>query len=248
MKLLIVNADDFGYCPAINLGIIESFQQGILSSTTIMAGMPGFNQAVKLAKENPKLGVGVHLTLTCQKPVLKNVPSLVESDGNFHKIGFYEQDFSLELEELYQEWKAQIEKVIASGIIPDHLDSHHHVHTIKPLTSVFEDLAAEYDLPVRGNYDQSDNIKIANRFYSTFDNLGRDKEIWKPYDIHNLVEDVETFGSVEAMCHPGYLDSFILEGSSLTVNRTYTMKELKDPRYPKLFEQAGIQLGTYCDL
>lgn len=248
MGLLIINADDFGYCPAINMGIIESYQQGILSSTTLMAGMPGFDQAVKLAKQNPGLGVGVHLTLTCQKPVRKDIPSLVDSNGDFHNINFYEKNFSIDRDELYKEWKAQIDKVIESGIQPDHLDSHHHVHTIGHITDVFEQLAHEYKLPVRGNYQTSSDIKSANYFFSTFDSLGVTKEIWKPYDVHNLVENVQTFSSVEAMCHPGYLDTEIIEGSSLTTNRTYTMRELKNPRYKELFKEKGVILGTYKDL
>lgn len=248
MGLLIINADDFGYCPAINMGIVESYQQGILSSTTLMAGMPGFDQAVTLAKENPGLGVGVHLTLTCQKPVRNDVPSLVDEKGNFHNIKFYEGNFSIDRDELYNEWKSQIDKVIASGIKPDHLDSHHHVHTVGHMSEIFEQLATEYNLPVRGNYHTSSRIKSANYFFSTFDSLGQTKEIWKPYDVHNLVEDVQTFGSVEAMCHPGYLDTEIIEGSSLTTNRTYTMRELKDSRYKELFKEKSITLGTYADL
>lgn len=248
MGLLIVNADDFGYCSAINLGIIESYQQGILSSTTLMVDMPGFDQAIQLAKENPGLGVGVHLTLTAQKPVRSDVPTLVDDQGNFHKLNFYEKDFMIDEDELYKEWKTQIDKVIANGVEPDHLDSHHHVHTIGNITKVFEQLAKEYNLPVRGNYKKTTKIKSANRFFSNFDSIGRTKGIWKPYEVHNLVEDVEQFGSVEAMCHPGYLDATVFENSSLTVNRTYTMRELKNPFYKTLFEQKGIVLGTYGDL
>lgn len=59
MGKLIINADDFGYGKGVNMGIIEAYQNGVLTSTTLMAGMPGFDQAVKLAKDNPGLGVGV---------------------------------------------------------------------------------------------------------------------------------------------------------------------------------------------
>lgn len=248
MNLLIVNADDFGYSAGINYGIIDAYQNGILSSTTLMANMPGFKQATLLAKENPELGVGVHLTLTCGSPVKNNVKSLVETDGKFHKLSFYEKDFFIDLDELYDEWKAQIDAVIAGGIRPTHLDSHHHVNTIAPLTTIFERLAKEYDLPVRHNYEFSKSFVTTRRFFTVLDTLGRDKEIWKPMTIHNLIEDVKTFGSVEAMTHPGYIDAVVLDNSSLNDNRAFQLRELQKESYRKLLQENDITLGTYADL
>lgn len=248
MNLLIVNADDFGYSAGINYGIIDAYQNGILSSTTLMANMSGFKQATVLAKENPGLGIGVHLTLTCGSPVKENVKSLVEADGKFHKLSFYEKGFSVDLDELYDEWKAQIDTVIAGGIKPTHLDSHHHVNSIQPLTTVFERLAKEYDLPVRHNYEVAEDFVTTRRFFNFLDTLGRDKEIWKPMTIRNLVDDVKTFGTVEAMTHPGYVDAVVLDNSSLNDNRAYQLRELQQESYQKLLKDNEITLGTYADL
>ena len=52
MTKLIVNADDFGLSEAVNYGIISAYKNGIVRSTTIMAGMPAFDHAVELLKEN----------------------------------------------------------------------------------------------------------------------------------------------------------------------------------------------------
>jgi len=71
MTLLIINTDDYGYSKAINLGVIESFRNRILSSTTMMVNMPGFYHGVDLAKENPELGIGVHLTYNIWNPSFK---------------------------------------------------------------------------------------------------------------------------------------------------------------------------------
>ncbi len=73
MGKVIFNSDDFGYSHGVNYGIMDAYQRGILTSTILMANMPGFEHAVKLRKEMPRLGVGVHLTLTCGKPLLKTV-------------------------------------------------------------------------------------------------------------------------------------------------------------------------------
>ena len=88
MGRLIINADDFGYCKGVNMGIIEAHQNGVLTSTTLMAGMPGFDQAVNLAKKNPGLGVGVHLTLTCGYPVSKDLQTIVDDKGAFLNVHF----------------------------------------------------------------------------------------------------------------------------------------------------------------
>ena len=60
---LIINADDFGLSRGANYGIIDAYRNGVVRSTSIMAGMPGFDHAVELLKEYPDLGCGVHLTL-----------------------------------------------------------------------------------------------------------------------------------------------------------------------------------------
>lgn len=242
MSKLIINADDFGYSTAVNYGIIHAHQRGILTSTTIMANMPGFEEAVELAKENTELGIGMHLTLTCGSPLRNDVPSLVTDDGIFHNLSFYEQDFKIDLEELYKEWKTQIEEVYSSGIQPTHLDSHHHVNSIEPLTEVFIQLAKEYNLPVRHNFDVPEGVETTARFYTTFDSIGLTKEIWKPMEIRNLIEDVHTYGSVEVMCHPAYVDQFLMSNSSFNVNRVVALNELIDERYPNIFVENEVEL------
>ena len=63
MKYAIINADDFGLSPGVNEGIIKAHQDGILTSATILANMPAFEDAVQLAKSYPSLGVGLHLNI-----------------------------------------------------------------------------------------------------------------------------------------------------------------------------------------
>src|SRR5271163_4003355 len=84
MKDLILNADDFGYTKGINEGIIRGHRDGILTSTTLMANGPAFDDAVKLANANLTLGVGCHLVLIGGKCVARteDVASLVDADGN----------------------------------------------------------------------------------------------------------------------------------------------------------------------
>src|SRR5579862_8076340 len=69
VKTLILNADDFGLTRGVNEGIVRAHNEGILSSTTLMANGLEFDDAVRLAKSNPRLGVGCHLVLIGGKPV-----------------------------------------------------------------------------------------------------------------------------------------------------------------------------------
>lgn len=248
MSLLIINADDFGYSTGINYGIIHAFQRGILSSTTMMANMPGFDEGVKLAKENPELGIGVHLTLTCGRPLRKDVKTLTDERGNFHHLSFYEEKFEIDLDELYQEWKDQIEKVMQNGIEPTHLDSHHHVNSLPIISEVFNQLAREYKLHVRNNFSVPEDIMTTNRFTTSLDTIGGVREIWKALEIRNIIEDCKMFETVEAMCHPGYVDNTLIQNSSLKEDRAVIAAELQRKDYAEILEKNDISLGTYKDL
>ena len=84
MKKLIVNADDFGLHTLINQGIIKGYREGFITSTSIMPSADAFDEAVTLAQDEPKLGIGIHLTLVGGvKPVLpkEKIASLVDAEG-----------------------------------------------------------------------------------------------------------------------------------------------------------------------
>src|SRR5258706_14078771 len=85
IRRLIVNADDFGGSASINEAVIRAHRDGILTSASLMVNEPGFAEAVKLARENPTMGVGLHLTLLHGHSALsrKEIPDLVDEEGKF---------------------------------------------------------------------------------------------------------------------------------------------------------------------
>ena len=89
VRRLIVNADDFGLAGSVSTGIIDVYQSGQLSSTTLMVNMPGTEEAVDLAERHPGLGVGLHFNLTEGRP-LTDALSLVDSDGAYLLRGLIE--------------------------------------------------------------------------------------------------------------------------------------------------------------
>src|SRR5438132_5013442 len=82
---LIVNADDFGVSAEVNEAVIRAFKEGVLTSTSLMVTGEAFAQAVRLAKENPGLAVGMHLVTVVGRSVLSHfeIPTLVDREGNF---------------------------------------------------------------------------------------------------------------------------------------------------------------------
>jgi chitin disaccharide deacetylase len=88
---LIVNSDDYGLTPGVNLGIIDALKRGILRSTTAMMNMPAIEMAADLAKENPELGVGIHLVLSAGKPLLNTHKTIVDENGNFLKNAVFNE-------------------------------------------------------------------------------------------------------------------------------------------------------------
>lgn len=242
MKKLIINADDFGYCKGVNYGIVEACKEGILTSTTMMANMPGFDHAVRLHDLNPSLGIGVHLVLTAGRPVLDNMKTITDEEGNFRKLEYYKGSFIIDELEVYNEWKAQIEKIIEAGIIPTHLDSHHHANLFGDFNEIFLRLADEFNLPVRNNFNNSDKKRrTTDAFVYTMETVIKYIE-----DLDKLFESND---SVEIMCHPAFLDKFLLANTSYTYPRTEELELLTHPKTIELFKKhPEIHLTTFNNI
>jgi hopanoid biosynthesis associated protein HpnK len=148
-RWLIVNADDFGLNSSTNHAIIRAHQEGILTSCSLMVNEPGFEEAVQLARENPRLGVGLHLTFLSGHSTLphEKIPGLVnekqEFDASPVRVGFkYFLKHELR-EQLRAEMLAQFEKFRATKLPLDHVDSHHHLHAHPTLFKIVIESAAD---------------------------------------------------------------------------------------------------------
>lgn len=153
MKQLIVNADDFGLHPLINAGIIKGHQEGFITSTSLMPSAPCWQEAVLLAKENPRLGIGVHLTLVGSVPSVlpkEQVSSLLDDDGLFlpDYVAFAKRYYSgaVKKAELEAELRAQLERALSCGVNITHIDSHQHTHVLPGINSLVLKLSNEYNI------------------------------------------------------------------------------------------------------
>ena len=86
MQKLIVNADDFGLCSSVNKAIIDCHLAGNINSATLMVNMPGSIEAVELAKQHPKLGIGLHFCIT-EGLALTGTSSITNDKGEFYDWG-----------------------------------------------------------------------------------------------------------------------------------------------------------------
>jgi predicted glycoside hydrolase/deacetylase ChbG (UPF0249 family) len=153
LKHYIINADDFGKSIATNQGIKIALENGWVNSATIMANMPAFDEACRWAFENNSVGdFGVHLNIVEGSP-------LTSSILNFRRLctpaGYLSGKFlsgqniltSQEKMAIFFELKAQIQACIDNGVIPSHVDSHHHAATSFKIFPIVLRLVKEYKIP-----------------------------------------------------------------------------------------------------
>jgi hypothetical protein len=155
-KLLIVHADDVGMTHSVNAATIQALESGLVSSASIMVPCPWFPEIADYAKSHPGVDFGLHLTLTSERiyyrwgPVaLKSmVPSLMDENGYFHHD--WTPATHIDAKEVELELRAQIDRAIAMGIHPTHLDSHQYrlFQNGKELFEALLRVSHDYKLPV----------------------------------------------------------------------------------------------------
>ena len=242
VKKLIINADDFGATEGVTKGIIDCHKDGVLTSTTLLVNAPYAQMALDEAKKYPNLGVGIHLALTFGRPLVTGKKSFTDENGNFIKHTDYPNyQINANPEELYIEWKAQMERFIElAGKLPTHIDSHHHVHINPNHQGVVARLAQEYDLPVRtsaGFWDAYEHPHFIGDFFG--DNLTV-ATITEP-----LKQNVEI---MEIMCHPAYLDQETYDTSSYNLPRIKEMEILRSAELRDFIQANGIELITFAGI
>jgi predicted glycoside hydrolase/deacetylase ChbG (UPF0249 family) len=134
---LILNTDDFGLTRGINRAIAELHEAGALTSATLMANGPAFDDAVATVGEHSGLGVGCHIVLTDGVPILsqQEIPTLLGTDGHRFRsslLSFLVAVLSgrVSRDEIVREAVAQIERLQHDGIDVTHIDTHKHVHIL----------------------------------------------------------------------------------------------------------------------
>lgn len=258
MRKMIINADDFGYSSGVNAGIIKAHQEGILTSTTLMGNMPGAEEAVRLAEENPKLGVGVHLVLTTGEPI-KNNSQLVDSQGKFFRLKDYKQARpKMTDSDIFDEWCAQIDYLLELGLKPTHFDSHHHVHFFDENHEITFAIANKYNLNFRNSFGTENFSELTfnsvNDLLLDMMNTSAIRNMKKPYtslkkdcleELQITIDKASQVEVVEMMVHPAFVDEELYQNSSFNIQRVREVEILTDPLVRDLVEKNQFKLVNF---
>lgn len=241
---LIINSDDFGFSKGINRGIITAFKEGLISTTTIMINMPDAGDAISLWNENQKLGLGLHANITKGKSCL-GLKSLVDGNGEFRKIDDFENHV-FNKEDVYNELKAQVEKLLSYEVLIDHLDCHHPIHVNKIVREVTAKICKEYNLPIRSEHPllvkffRSEGILTTDTFCKDFIKENARVETIIKFIDKNLENE-----SGEIMTHLGFMDDETIKRTTYQ-KRDEEIEELR--KLKSLGYYKNFKLITFQDL
>lgn len=155
-KLLIIHADDMGLAHSVNTACIRAFENKAITSGSIMVPCPWASEIIAYSKDHPGMDVGIHLTLTAEWDLYKwdgitasdQIPSLLDRNNYFYP-SVEELGKAAKGTEVEKELRAQIDKAIASGVQPTHIDTHMGSVLANPeLVKIYLNLSDIYHLPV----------------------------------------------------------------------------------------------------
>lgn len=265
MRKLVVNADDFGFTRDVNRGIVEAHRKGILTAATIMSGGAAFDDAVRLARENPTLDIGVHLVLVGQPPYPMTVAQLTRA-------------VMLRQIRIYEELSAQVRKVLDAGLTPSHLDTHKHTHLLPPVLEAVAKISEEFKIPwVRRPFDfplqsplQPGAVSWKKRVVSRAFGVVRGRfervltrhgcrstdhfagfQITGKFDASDVAELIQSLpeGSTEFMCHPGICTAELRAARTrLKESREEELRALTAPEARDALRESGVELVRYSQI
>lgn len=245
-KYLIINVDDFGLSESVNRGVIEVFNQQNLSTASMFANLPGFDDAIKLWKNEPYLDIGLHFNLTYGYPVSDphDIPSLVDSSGRFRYQDLDWKKTNWNEEEIKLELGAQWKKLVNTGLKPTHLDSHHYVHNYSIVYVQMSQLASEEKIPMRRT-----RKPLSPRPCLETDHLITE-EYHGPNGLSNLLKVLDKLepGISELNCHPGYSDKTVVEISDWTTERERELQVFLNPAIREAIHHHQIELINFRDM
>lgn len=260
-RTLVVNADDFGFTHDVNAGIIEAHTSGILTATTLMATGPAFQDAVRLAGSCPSLDVGCHLVLVQGPGLPQTIPELLTA-------------LTLRRIDPHAVFQRQIERILAAGIRPLHLDTHKHTHLLPPVLEAVARLSAEHHIPwVRRPFDlplAAGDIPWSRRVVNSAAGALRSRvqaklhsygcrttdyfagfQLTGIYRVSELVALIRSLpeGTTEFMCHPGRCTDELRGASTrLKESRAVELQTLLAPEVQAALKENRVRLARYRDL
>jgi predicted glycoside hydrolase/deacetylase ChbG (UPF0249 family) len=266
-KKLIINADDYGACPEVNLAIEQIAATGILGGVSVLANGECWLQSVDFLRDKPDLSAGVHLNAVEGQPVssAREIKVLTGEDGLFLGTGALIRRWAVRPTavsvSIEVEWRAQIERLASAGLSLKHADSHQHLHAFPPAYRCAVSLCKEYGIPAlrhprevasrpgQRNGAQALRLSLAiSRGMIRRTNLLHNDYFLGfmrvgAYGITELVADLQTIptGLTEIALHPSITDGV----PYATLYGDRERKALLDPSLPDRIKHLGIDLTNW---
>lgn len=245
MKLL-VRADDLGYSEAINFGIAKTVTQGIVKNVGVMVNMPATEHGLNLLKDI-EVCYGCHTNICVGKPLTdpKLIPSITTPEGYFKSSKIYRnarEDFVV-VEEVVLEIEAQYHRFVAlTGRQPQYFEG--HAVSSPNFVKGLEVIANKYGLKFSGFPLVGEPMMVNNTpVYANMESMGAD---YQPFEsLKKIVMNHHADGVEMMILHPGYLDDYILNTSSLTIARTQEVEMATNPETLEWINEHDVELITY---
>jgi len=228
-RCLIVNADDFGLSPGVNGGVIQTHEQGIVTSASLMVRWPAAAEAAAYAREHSRLSLGLHVDLG------EWTFSEEEWRCTYQVVPF--EDAQAVADEVARQLRTFRDLV---GHNPTHLDSHQHFHHTEPLHSVMARAAKELGINLR---DNSPQIRYAGDFYGQSNKGFPYPEGIAVEALLRILKDLPP-GVTELGCHPGLAADM---GGMYRRERLLECQTLCDPSIRSAIHTAEVVLCSFSD-
>lgn len=252
-KRILVRADDVGYCRGVNYGIADSVWNGIIGSVGVMPNMPETQHGVDLLKGS---GVcfGMHTNVCLGKPCADpaKIPSLLDENGNLKSSRTYREAWKkgeeiVSLDEMVIEIEAQYQRYLElTGEKPHYFEAHAVLN--QNLARGLEIVAEKYDLPYLPACFEPTGVQFKNTVLIT-----RMESMLPDYDPAESLKKavLAVYKDNECpmfVCHPGYIDDYLMNHSSLVTPRPKEVAMLTDPAIRNWLEEQNVQLVTYDEM
>ncbi|MCJ7449177.1 MAG: exo-alpha-sialidase [Bacteroidales bacterium] len=275
-KVILLHIDDAGMCDEANIATRHYFETGDLRSTAVMVPCPYAEDLIKWAKKQKSPDIGIHLTLTSEwknyrwGPVADpdKVPGLIDPEGKlWHDVPDVVMHASAE--EVETEVRAQIDKVLAMGYTPTHIDTHMGtLYGSAEYVKVFLKIAAEYNIPANA-IDLSDTVIAENFRKEGYPVTGEVVELLNQYALPKLdnfssVPDGKSYeekragffalvtslnaGLTEIIFHPSVETDNLKTITNSWQQRVWEAQLFSDPAVRNFFADEGVVITTWKEI
>lgn len=263
-KKLIVSADDFGFSEGYNYGAVKAYREGIVTVLSLMSNMDAAPHGVKLAKQEiPDANLVLHTNFVQGRPAGNpdSIPSLVDEDGRFYRSFMWKRENEYDkkcvgeivvtAEDCYKETVAQINRFQElTGHIPNHFEGHSVIN--KSICEAFHQAAMEFKIHCMTEPEVETErwypvheIMTANPLAMDILNRGCTPNDFFE-DRFGILASPFEFNIIHL--HPGYVDAYVLDHSSLTTARCRDLQTACDPAVKQWLADHDVELVDFTSV